>query len=566
MTRQPNELFLDALGLTVGKASVLTSGRHTKPYRTGIRIGGGAALAVVLPKSLTELWRVIKTCVDHDKIIILQAANTGLTAGSTPDGDDYDRDVVIVNTLKIDDIVLLNGGEQILAFAGATLYRLEDKLRPIHRTPHSVIGSSCIGASVVGGVCNNSGGNLVNRGPAYTEMSLYAQLGAAGELELVNHLGIDLGQTPEEILENLEQRKFDADAAGGGAGAASDREYQHRVREISAPTPARFNADKRRLFEASGCAGKLAVFAVRLDTFAKPQDEKVFYIGTNDPAQLTALRKYILTEFSELPEMGEYMHRSYFDAAARYCKDTFLFIKFFGSAFLPKLYALKARVDGYIGMIPFLPVGSTDRFLQFAASIWPNHLPRRMREYRDKYEHHLMIKANDGVIEQTHDCLERFFDDQDKGTFFVCDDHEGECALLHRFVAGGASARYSLIHNKEVGGILPFDIALRRDDDGWHEILTPDVLEKLAGPFVLAHFFCHVFHHDFVVKKGVDTAKLKAEYLRKLDERGAKYPAEHNVGQLYQAEPDLAEFYRNLDPTNGFNSGVGRMSKYKHYA
>ena len=28
-------------------------------------------------------------------------------------------------------------------------------------------------------------------------------------------------------------------------------------------TPARFNADGRRLYEASGCAGKIAVLAVR---------------------------------------------------------------------------------------------------------------------------------------------------------------------------------------------------------------------------------------------------------------------------------------------------------------
>jgi hypothetical protein len=33
------------------------------------------------------------------------------------------------------------------------------------RAPHSVIGSSCLGASIVGGVANNSGGALVKRGP-----------------------------------------------------------------------------------------------------------------------------------------------------------------------------------------------------------------------------------------------------------------------------------------------------------------------------------------------------------------------------------------------------------------
>ena len=41
------------------------------------------------------------------KIIILQAANTGLTGGSTPDGDNYDRDIIIINTLKIDQLLLL---------------------------------------------------------------------------------------------------------------------------------------------------------------------------------------------------------------------------------------------------------------------------------------------------------------------------------------------------------------------------------------------------------------------------------------------------------------------------
>jgi D-lactate dehydrogenase len=53
-----------------------------------------------------------------------------------------------------------------------------------------VIGSSCIGASVIGGICNNSGGSLVQRGPAYTEMSLYARIDENGKLTLVNHLGL----------------------------------------------------------------------------------------------------------------------------------------------------------------------------------------------------------------------------------------------------------------------------------------------------------------------------------------------------------------------------------------
>ena len=194
-------LFLDEISNILTPGQVLTSKRRTQSYSTGIKIGGGDVEAVFLPKTLTQIWDILKICVAHNKIIIMQAANTGVTAGSTPFGNDYDRDIVIINTLKINQITLLNQGEQILAFAGATLYQLEDKLAKIDRSPHSIIGSSCIGASIVGGICNNSGGNLVNRGPAFTELSLFAQLDESGNLSLINHLGIELGDSPREILE-----------------------------------------------------------------------------------------------------------------------------------------------------------------------------------------------------------------------------------------------------------------------------------------------------------------------------------------------------------------------------
>ena len=212
----------------------------------------------------------LKICVDNEVIIIMQAANTGLTGGSTPYGNNYDRPIVIINTMRISDIHIINEGKQIIGLSGSTLYDLEKKLEPLKREPHSIIGSTSIGASIIGGVCNNSGGSLVKRGPAYTELSLYARLNHVGTLELVNHLDIDLGSTPEEILTNLQKGILPINSIQESSKLASDKEYRERVRDIDAITPARFNADKRRLFEASGCAGKIAVFAVRLDTFPMP--------------------------------------------------------------------------------------------------------------------------------------------------------------------------------------------------------------------------------------------------------------------------------------------------------
>ena len=258
------EDFITALGQIVGRDHVYTDPLRLEWYRTGFRSGQGEAEAVVLPGTLLELWRVLQACVAADKIIIMQAANTGLSEGSTPSGS-YDRDVVIINTLRLNKIHLLDGGRQIVSHAGGTLHKLEKMLEPLGRHPHSVIGSSCIGASVIGGVCNNSGGMLLRRGPCYTELSLYAQLHADGSLELVNHLGIDLGETPEQILQRLELGDLSEDDIDYGVGRASDNTYEDRVRDIAAATPARYNADPGRLYEASGCPGKLAVFAVRLD-------------------------------------------------------------------------------------------------------------------------------------------------------------------------------------------------------------------------------------------------------------------------------------------------------------
>jgi D-lactate dehydrogenase len=322
------EVFSDDAALVaklrsiVGKAHVLTDPNATRRYRTGFRFGSGPVVAVVRPGSLVEQWDVLGACVASGKIVIMQAANTGLTGGSTPDGDGYDRGVVIINTMRIEGVHLIEEGRQVVCLPGATLYQLEKALRPLGREPHSVIGSSCIGASVFGGICNNSGGALIHRGPAYTQLALYARLDEEGELHLVNHLGIDLGTDPRAMLERLDRSDFsDADIEDVAGRVASDHNYARYVREIDADTPARFNADPHRLFEASGSAGKVMLLAVRLDTFPKDDKAGVFYIGSNDTHELEELRRHMLAAFKALPVSGEYMHRTAFDMGLSTWRD-----------------------------------------------------------------------------------------------------------------------------------------------------------------------------------------------------------------------------------------------------
>ncbi|ERK09653.1 D-Lactate dehydrogenase [Serratia fonticola AU-P3(3)] len=558
------QAFITQLKSIVGNAQVLTGERSTERYRKGFRSGGGKALAVVFPTRLLQLWQILQACVAADKIVIMQAANTGLTEGSTPSGQDYDREIVIVSTLRLDHIQVLDNGKQVVGFPGSTLNKLERLLKPYGREPHSVIGSSCIGASVIGGICNNSGGALVKRGPAYTEMALYAKLDADGQLRLVNHLGINLGDTPEEILTRLEKGDYRPTDVEHGELRASDNEYASRVRDVDADTPSRFNADKRRLFEASGCAGKLAVFAVRLDTFAKEDKEQVFYIGTNDTAVLTELRRHMLSQFKNLPVAGEYMHRDIFDIAEVYGKDTFMMIDKLGTDQMPRFFTLKGRVDATLNKLPLIPHNLTDNLMQKLSKLAPNHLPPRMKEYRQRFEHHLLLKMAGPGVEEAQQYLQSYFA-QANGDFFVCTPEEGKKAFLHRFAAAGAAVRYHAVHADQVEDILALDIALRRNDTEWFETLPPEIDSQLVHKLYYGHFMCHVFHQDYVVKKGADSHALKEQMLAILNQRGAEYPAEHNVGHLYHAKPDLQAFYQDADPTNSFNPGIGKTSKQKHW-
>ena len=556
--------IINELKLISGDKYVITSKWGKEPFSKGWRYGEGETLAVVKPGTLLEIWKVLQKCVEHNVIVIMQAANTGLTGGSTPFGNDYDRSIVIINTLRINSIQIIENGKQIIALPGSSLYDLENKLKPLGKEPHSVIGSTSIGASIVGGVCNNSGGSLVHRGPAYTEFALYAKVNKDGKLELVNELDINLGSNPEEILLNLENNNYTSSDILKSKKLGSDDKYSEIVRGIDENTAARFNADNRLLHSASGSAGKVAVFALRLDTYKAPKKSKVFYVGSNNQDDFWKIRREILSNFKELPRLGDYMHRDCYDAAKKYSKDTFIVIEKLGTNFLPSLFEFKRIVDIIAEKVKFLPEKFSDKLMQFLSNFWPNHLPKKMEAFRDQFEHHWIIEMTDDGINEAEIYFKDFFKDK-KGDFFICNSHEGKKAMLHRYVSASAIGRYQALNKKNIGEMMSLDIAFPRNEKNWLEILPKDINDKLELKFYYGHLFCHVFHHNYILKKGVDAKKLKKELLEIYDKRGAEYPAEHNVGHEYKAMPVLTEFYKKLDPTNFFNPGIGHTSKLKNW-
>ncbi|MDN6175712.1 MAG: D-lactate dehydrogenase [Brevibacterium sp.] len=549
----------------MGKRHVLTSARATEPFAKGNRFGGGSVLAVLKPGSLVDMWRALQVCVDHDLIVIPQSANTGLTGGSGPGDQDYDREIVIISTLRINQIHLINDAREAVCLAGSTLYELDDKLAPHEREPHSVIGSSSIGASVIGGISNNSGGSQIRKGPAFTKHAIFARVNEAGKVELVNHLGISLGDDPAHILDKLQRGHWSEEDVTPPPEDSLDTEYSEQVREIT-DSPARYNANPDYLYEASGSAGKLMVFAVRTRTFPKQKDSTTFYIGTNSPAELETLRRAILTSDMPLPISGEYMGRPSFDLAEKYGKDTFVSVKHAGSREQIKLFALKNWANGVFAKLPFFGQTVADSIAQGTFSLLPQQLPDPMLEYRDRFEHHLLLVVSGDQKQKTEQFLTTFFAEAGHdGDFFICTADEAQSAMLHRFGAASAATRYFNLHRDESSEMITFDVALKRDDDDWLEVLPEEISDQLHISSYYGHFFCHVLHQDHVAKKGVDPVALKAQMMALLEERGAAVPAEHNYGRLYHVPSEMEAHFKKLDPCNVFNPGVGETSPRKNW-
>jgi len=549
----------------LGKEQVLTSEDSKAYYTKGFRVGGGNALAVAIPQTLMQLWQVLQACIACDTIILMQAANTGVTGGSTPDGADYDREVVIVSTRKLKGVQVIDQARQVLAFPGSTLTELEKALLPHGKEPHSVIGSSCIGASVIGGVCNNSGGSLIRRGPAFTEKSLFARINVDGSLQLVNHLGIELGSTPEEMIANLESQQFTTGTASDWEGKIWADDYAAILRNVDADTPTRYNGNVQYLHDSSGSAGKIAVFAVRLSTFDASDRTRTFYIGTNDETELVALRRYLLEGLSELPLQAEYIHRDAFDLTVRYAKHMYWAINRFGPEALPQLMANKAKWDIRVKNLKVLPANLVDKVLQFANNVTPKGVAPRILDYRERFEHHLMIKAEARHADELQRLLETFFSDR-SGQYFACDAREERDAFLVRFGVGGCTISYCDYKGINTDQrLIAFDVALRRNDTEWRIKLPQALQDQVLEDSCCGHFFCFVNHQDYILKPGVDALAFKHDVLEYLDRRGAKYPAEHNVGHLYHASCEHESHMRQLDPTNSCNPGIGKTSKKKFW-
>ena len=194
--------------------------------------------------------------------------------------------------------------------------------------------------------------------------------------EIIHFVGIGgIGMSGLALIMKGKGFKVQGSDISNNKKLGSDDKYPDIVKDINSDTPSRFNSDPRLLNSVSGNAGKTAVFAVRVDTYPAAHSKQVYYLGTNDVNVFWKMRREILSNFKNLPDLGDYLHRDCYDAAKKYSKDTFLVIERLGTKFLPTLFELKRNVDIIAGQFRFLPENFSDRMMQFLSYLWPNHLP-----------------------------------------------------------------------------------------------------------------------------------------------------------------------------------------------
>jgi len=57
-----------------------------------------------------------------------------------------------------------------------------------------------------------------------------------------------------------------------------------------------------------------------------------------------------------------------------------------GTGKMPCFFTLKGRIDASLNKLPLLPLNLTDRLMQGLSHLAPSHLPKRMKEYHERYE------------------------------------------------------------------------------------------------------------------------------------------------------------------------------------
>ncbi|MFP1527317.1 hypothetical protein ACLB1R_04860 [Escherichia coli] len=95
--------------------------------------------------------------------------------------------------------------------------------------------------------------------------------------------------------------------------------------------------------------------------------------------------------------------------------------------------------------------------------------------------------------------------------------------------------------------------------------LPPEIDSQLVHKLYYGHFMCYVFHQDYIVKKGVDVHAFGKNNLNCCHSVARNILPNITSVICIKHRRHLQKFYRENDPTNSMNPGIGKTSKRKNW-
>jgi len=545
----------------VGNANV-----SSNVTQRGSRLGKGTALAVVKPGTLTQALEVLRACSSAEVAVLPQGANTSLTGGSVPRAE-CDRPTLVINMRRLNKILPIgDDASQVLCFAGAGIFQLQRELQTQYsRDSHSVLGSIFLNPSVAAGVSYGSGGTQIRKGPAFTNRALFCRVAKDGNVEVVDTLGLrkrghDAVSFLDSLSDSVALRATELDPAC--KEAASFPNYRQHLTKLDDKV-SRYNADTTGV-ECNRSEGKVLILATLHDTFPLPKESKVIWASCSDFETAQALKRQVCIASPDLMAKScEYMNREVHDAVDQAGRILIKMIEVLGMMNLEPLWNLKLFIEGL--PIPFATV-ICDKFLWWFNNILPKSLPANLQRLTEKYDHHMLMELaeyNPGELKSLMSRLEDFQASQPEGAveFHVCKDaFETSRANLFRFAVAPAFRTYCIGLGQQG---LSIDYALPKNFTKYPVFPKEYPIQRRL---VYSHFGCNVFHEDFVFDNSIDVHEAKMAIKKAVESCGGKLPAEHGHGTEYAAPPEMQRRWRQSDPTNTMNPGVGGTSYIKGYA
>src|SRR5580693_8736406 len=152
-----NETTRQALLEILGADGILQDAADVAPYLTDHRkLYQGRALAVILPRTVEQISRVLRFCNEHRIGVVPHGGNTGYCGGATPDESGRELVLSLRRLKRIRSVDALN--YSLVAEAGCTLHEVQAAAEVAARLFPLSLGSE--GTCQIGGNLSTNAGGL----------------------------------------------------------------------------------------------------------------------------------------------------------------------------------------------------------------------------------------------------------------------------------------------------------------------------------------------------------------------------------------------------------------------